>query len=382
MAEPETYQILCPQCESKITIPALAHRQKARCPHCGHTITTCYRHATDSALALSLTALIFLLLTLPFNFLSFKASGQQHSIDLIEGMSVLITNDYLSLGIITALATLILPGLVLLGIATLSIAMKISTPQPWMLHIQRVISLLTPWSMAEIFLLGTIVSVIKITSLADISIGLSFYAFVLFTLNMTACLIFYDEHRVKLWLYQGQLPLLKKLTRRKASLSIQRTWAFIFTAWLFYIPANTLPIMHTELFGKDEPNTLLGGVITLWNSGSYPVAIVIFIASVVVPVVKLVILIWLNYTVQSRTYNQPIHQTRLYKFTEFIGRWSMVDVFVVAVLVALIQLGNTISVYPGPAALAFCAVVFVTMIAAMTFDARLIWLSKDTVNNE
>lgn len=102
-------------------------------------------------------------------------------------------------------------------------------------------------------------------------------------------------------------------------------------------------------------------------------ALIILIASVIVPVAKIIILAWLNYSVQRQKTNSQLLRVRYYRATEAIGRWSMIDVFVVAVLVALIQMGNTLSIYPGQAALAFCAVVFVTMIAAMTFDSRLIW---------
>ena len=120
----------------------------------------------------------------------------------------------------------------------------------------------------------------------------------------------------------------------------------------------------------------MGGVISLWQSGSYPIAGVIFGASIVIPIAKLAILARLTYAVQYHELTRPDRQIRYYRFIEFIGRWSMIDVFVVAILVALIQLGSTLSIYPGPAALAFCALVFVTMLAAMTFDTRLIWQQR------
>jgi paraquat-inducible protein A len=176
-----------------------------------------------------------------------------------------------------------------------------------------------------------------------------------------------------LWLHEGELPPPKPLEEKQASSSIQRTWALLLTATILYIPANVLPIMRTEFFGQETPNTIIGGVITLWEGGSYPIAIIILVASVVVPVAKIIILCWLNLSVQLGRTGSTQLRIRYYRITEAIGRWSMIDVFVVAVLVALIQMGNTLSIFPGPAALAFCAVVFTTMIAAMTFDSRLIW---------
>ena len=227
--------------------------------------------------------------------------------------------------------------------------------------------------MAEIFLVGTLVSLIKITELADVSIGMSFYAFIGFSAFTAISIAQFDTTRFALWLRQGEAPSPKPLSQAQANASIQRTWALLFTACLLYIPANVLPIMYTELFGQETPNTIIGGVISLWESGSYPVALIILIASVIVPVAKIIILAWLNYSVQRQKTNSQLLRVRYYRATEAIGRWSMIDVFVVAVLVALIQMGNTLSIYPGQAALAFCAVVFVTMIAAMTFDSRLIW---------
>lgn len=370
---PASSQITCEQCECVVALPSLAHRQRAVCPRCGHTLLTHRRNDAQALLAYACSAFVFLLLSLPFNFLSFRASGQKHNIDLPAGLTVLIENDYLSLAIITGLATLLLPGLVLLGFITLGVARLRDTPTRFVRRTYRMVVLLMPWSMAEIFLVGTLVSLIKITELADVSVGMSFYAFIGFTLGTTMAMLYFDKNRYAMWLNNGRLPQPVPLTGVRASHSMQRTWALLITASLLYIPANILPIMHTELFGRSDPNTIIGGVITLWESGSYPVALIILIASVIVPVAKIAILGWLNYSVQTGQLRSKKLRIRYYRFTEVIGRWSMIDVFVVAVLVALIQLGNSLSIYPGPAALAFCAVVFVTMIAAMTFDSRLIW---------
>ena len=376
MSAPPLCNITCPQCEANVNVPALQNKQRAVCPRCGYTLSIYHRNDMPASLALSLSAMIFLVLSLPFNFLSFRANGQQNSIDLPGGLNVLVEQDYVTLAVITGMATLVLPGLVLTGLIILLSCRLLTTPSPWMKLLLRWVEWLMPWSMAEIFLLGTLVSLIKITSLADIAIGLSFYAFVLFSVCMSAALFYFDDTRLKLWLHNGELPQVTPLTPHVASLSIQRTWALLFTALILYIPANALPIMSTELFGSSEPNTIMGGVISLWESGSYPVAMVIFVASIVIPVAKLVVLARLTYAVQFKEPTNPGRQIRYYRFIEFIGRWSMIDVFVVAILVALIQLGSTLAIHPGPAALAFCALVFITMLAAMTFDSRLIWQQR------
>ncbi len=155
--------------------------------------------------------------------------------------------------------------------------------------------------------------------------------------------------------------------------SIQRTWALLLTAGVLYIPANVLPIMQTEIFGRVSDSTIFGGVVVLWEHGSYPVALVILIASVFIPLAKLFALVWLSFSVSRQHQTRPRERTVLYRLTELVGRWSMVDIFVVAILVALIQLGGLMSIHPGPASLAFAGVVVVTMFAAMSFDPRLIW---------
>jgi paraquat-inducible protein A len=155
--------------------------------------------------------------------------------------------------------------------------------------------------------------------------------------------------------------------------SIQRTLALLVTAVLLYIPANVLPIMTTDQLGRSVDSTIIGGVILLIDMGSYPVAAVIFIASVLVPVGKFCSMFWLCWSVIRHHRSSRRQRTVLYRVTEFVGRWSMTDVFVVTILVALIQMGGLLRITPGAAAVAFGGVVIVTMLAAESFDPRLIW---------
>jgi paraquat-inducible protein A len=155
--------------------------------------------------------------------------------------------------------------------------------------------------------------------------------------------------------------------------SIQRTLALLLTACILYIPANLYPIMITEQLGTAEGSTILGGVILLIHHDAIPVALVIFLFSVMVPVGKLMAMFYLVWTVKRRSPVSARQRTTMYQITEFVGKWSMVDVFVVAILVALVHLGGLLSIRPGIAALSFAGVVIVTMLAAESFDPRLIW---------
>ncbi len=162
--------------------------------------------------------------------------------------------------------------------------------------------------------------------------------------------------------------------------SLQRTLALLVTGCLLYIPANLLPIMITDQLGSSEPSTIIGGVVLLVQLGSIPVAGVIFIASVMVPISKFAAMYYLCWCAAKEAPSNALKMSKLYRITEFIGKWSMVDVFVVAILVALVSLGGVLVIRPGAAAMAFAGMVMVTMVAAESFDPRLLWDKMDDVN--
>jgi paraquat-inducible protein A len=155
--------------------------------------------------------------------------------------------------------------------------------------------------------------------------------------------------------------------------SIGRTWAFLIAAMALYVPANTLPIMYTSsLFGSQD-DTIMSGVLFLWEDGSWYLALIVFVASILVPLAKIIGLAVLLVSVQLGSAWSPRQRALLYRAIESVGRWSMLDIFVVALLVTVVQLTALASVRAGPAALAFGAVVVLTMLAAQSFDPRLIW---------
>ncbi|MFT5759940.1 MAG: paraquat-inducible protein A [Alteromonadaceae bacterium] len=155
--------------------------------------------------------------------------------------------------------------------------------------------------------------------------------------------------------------------------SIQQTVALLMTSVILLIPANFLPIMSTTFLAVKTQSTILGGVILLWQHQSYLVATVVFFASIVIPIGKLMALAWLCYEVRFRGFRSKSLGQKLYRLTEVIGKWSMIDVYVVAILVAMVQMGMMMKIEPGVAAIAFSGLVITTMLAAITFDPRLIW---------
>ena len=176
-------------------------------------------------------------------------------------------------------------------------------------------------------------------------------------------------------------PRCGSLVHKRTPYSIQESWALVIASIIFYIPANMLPMMHVYTFAGIESDTIISGVIYFFNSGSYLIAAVIFIASIIVPITKVAILIYLLISVQLKSAIRKKERKRLYVLTEVIGKWSMVDVYVVAIMIALVHFEGLTQIEAGDGAIFFLLVVISTMLGAKRFDARLIWDIKEKENN-
>ncbi len=163
-----------------------------------------------------------------------------------------------------------------------------------------------------------------------------------------------------------------RLHLRKSN-GMARTWAMLSTSIILLFPANLLPIMTVTSLGEKEPNTIIEGIEHFVQSGDYFIAIIIFFASILVPVFKVVGIMLIMISIQKRWKTWLKHRTLMFRTIKFIGRWSMLDIFVIAVMVALVNFGTLTSITPAPAATYFAAVVISTMLASNTFDTRLIW---------
>ncbi len=174
-------------------------------------------------------------------------------------------------------------------------------------------------------------------------------------------------------------PRCGSVLHQRFPLSLQRVLAWLLVGFMCYIPANALPMLITSTLGKATPNTIVGGVVELIRYGAWEVALIVFVASVVIPIAKFFVLLYLVYSIRTKVNLDAHTRIRLYDVVEFIGRWSMIDVFVVAILTALVQLGFLASINPGVAALFFALSVAFTMLSAQALDPRLIW---DSVEQE
>jgi len=350
-------------------------------------------------------------LVFAFDFLSFSTRGIGHTMSFVDAAGSLADYHYPSLAILLLATTVGLPAFYLFSLIYLCTGARAGARLPGAVVLARSLRPLEPWLMSDVFIVGVLVALIKIVSLADVHVGPSFVAFCVYSLLLIRTFSLVDW--VTLWdaiaphpvsadtlgqaldyqrsgdsqqlmvCHACDTPFVVNQSHRcprcgKRHIShgvdrLQLTWALLIAALILYIPANVYPILSTVTLGEAEPQTIIGGVIGLVAHGSWPIALVIFVASIVVPISKILAMGWLCLAAQYGWYASAYDKTRLYRITEKVGRWSMIDVFVVAILGSLVQAGALMAIHPGPAALSFAAVVVITMIAALTFDTRRLW---------
>ena len=396
--------ILCPQCDLLVTLPPLDREHKANCPRCGTVLTARWSSPRQRPTAYALAALFMLVLSNLFPFIYMKVAGISSEVKMMEIPQVMFSEDYSSLGTFFILFVQTVPAFCLVTI--LLLVNRIRMPQKLKYRLARVLFQLKSWGMAEIFLTGVLVSFVKLMAYGDIGVGSSFIPWCLFcVLQLRA---FQCVDRRWLWddiapmpaypptlkpgiqgirqgvrscscctaiLPAGQLECSRCHTKGhpRRHNSLQWTVALLVTAIMLYLPANILPIMITDLLGDKMPSTILAGVILLWGEGSYPVAMVIFIASIMVPTLKMIAIAWLCLDARGHGRRDRERMHLMYEVVEFVGRWSMIDVFVIAVLSSLVRMGALMNIYPAIGALMFAMVVIITMLAATVFDPRLSW---------
>jgi len=403
--------MLCPQCDLMTRLPPLNTGQKASCPRCHTTLTANWSEPRRRPSGYALAALFMLLLANLFPFVNMHVSGLSSEITLMEIPQVMVSEDYASLATLFLLFVQAVPAFCM--VAILLLVNPLPLPQPLRVLMARILFQLKSWGMAEIFLAGVLVSFVKLMAYGDIGIGSSFLPWCLFCLLQLRA--FQCVDRRWLWRQIAPEPMFSSAPRAGISglrqglrscpcctavlqvdryrctrcgtaayarrrHSLQWTMALLLTSFLIYIPANIMPIMVTEALGDKMSSNIMAGVILLWSDGSYPVALVIFIASIMVPSLKMLAIGWLCWDARGHGSRDSEKMHLVYEVVEFVGRWSMIDVFVIAVLSALVRIGQLMNIYPAVGALLFAAVVILTMFAAMTFDPRLTW-DREPENN-
>ncbi len=395
----------CPGCGLLQMAPALTPGASAQCARCPTILRRASTHRLEHIIALTATALVLLTLMCTFALMSVESAGIRHVADLFSGPEELVRQDMAPLAAVVLFVTVLAPFARLLG--TLYVLIRAHERQPPR-HLRQVFALserLRPWSMIEVFVLGVFVAYVKLGGLVEIGLRTGVYAL----LALTIVLVWVDAalDREKVWERlddhgdrpdalrcggstdpigcetcglvspgdpaRGRCPRCGGRLHPRRRNSIERTWALVIAAAILYIPANYYPVLTVVQLGAGQPSTILGGVEELVQTREYPLAALVFFASILVPVLKLCGLSFMLIATQTGRAGWLRDRTRLYHIVRFIGRWSMIDIFMESLLGALVTFGAVITIQPGVGALAFCAVVVLTMFAAETFDPRLMW---------
>ncbi|MEO1190681.1 MAG: paraquat-inducible protein A [Pseudomonadota bacterium] len=381
------------------------------CLRCGRRLRRVVVNSMLESFALAIAGFALMTIAVLMPFITLDFNGRLHHADLVSGIWDFARLGFHELAVFVLITTVVAPFATMTLVALIPLLLRLPKPPkivvPMMIWVER----LTPWAMIEVYLLALFVAYTKIVDLAKVEFGPAFYALaamMLVTVMLKARVDHgsfwsrfeargvthrppgsdvgssYSCHGCGLWLRlwsrarQGardglRCPRCSTRVHKRKPQSLSRTWALLITALVLYVPANTYPVMTVVSLGKSYPSTILGGVEELLHAGMWPLALLIFFASVTVPFLKIFALILLLITTQRGSHWRLRDRTRLYRLVETIGRWSMIDIFVVSILIALVQVGQLATIYPGFGATCFAAVVVVTMLAAHSFDPRLMW---------
>lgn len=429
--------IACHECDFVQRHVAVPPGATVRCRRCNGVI---YRHPAtdfDHAIAWSLTGLILLVLANVFPVLHLAVGGHHTDASLFSGAQALYRSG--QPGVATLVVGILIVAPLLLFLLQMGVLLPLRSARlpPHFGVAMRLLSRLDHWIMFDVFMLAVIVAVVKLSSLAEVTPGPGLWAFLVLMLAATASAMSYDRH--VLWERYAELagepggdgkgdgpdagmaagapgrasalasglvacsecgllcqwhpvavggharcPRCATPLHPRKTNSLSRTWALLLAGYVLFIPANLLPITITSSLVGVQADTIMSGVLYFWHEGAYDLAIIIFTASIFVPLAKLLALTVLAWSAQCRSTWEPLQRTRLYRMVEFVGKWSMLDVFVVAMLARLVQFSSLASIEPGPGAIAFASVVVITMFGALSFDPRLLWdpLEKDRHSGE
>jgi paraquat-inducible protein A len=401
----------CRDCGQIQVLPPLSPGSRAICVRCDAELRHTRRDPLLLPLALNLSALILFGLGATLTTLSVSTAGQQRVAELISGPSAMERFGLWEVSLVVLVTTVIAPLVRVISMLAVLIGLRLKRPPSALRTIYAWVEHVRPWSMVEIYLLGLFVAYVRLGDMATVGLGPAVYALGGLMVIMVLADYTLDDQAV----WEALVPLKRRggprsvradrvappplrwrigcdtcglvnravpgvqclrcgfrLHERKPA-ALQRCWAFSIAALVLYVPANLYPVLTVVKLGAGQPSTILGGVRELIRVGMWPLAALVFFASVAVPVLKLIGLGILLISTHMGTDDWLKDRTTLYRIIDAIGRWSMIDIFMASILVALVQFGQIASVYPGAGAVAFAGVVILTMLAAHSFDPRLMW---------
>lgn len=403
----------CHDCGLVHRVSGLADGTTAVCTRCGSVLFRHRENSIEHALALNLAALLLFAVANTYPLMTLRLGGREQATTLWRGVTALHETGMTGLAGLVFLVAILVPLLKITGAIAVLATVRAGRRPSWLAPAFRRVVALRPWAMSEVYLLGLIVAWVKLRDLATIELDIALFALVTMILIMIWAETVLEPHEV--WeriapqirtapdeaIDQaalarchgcGQLvpladpsgsdhhtscPRCRAALHRRKPESLARTTALLIAATILYIPANLYPIMTVISLGQGHPDTILSGVVTLIAVGMWPVALLVFFASITVPVLKLIGLTWLLASVRRGSTRRQRDRTVMYRLIEVVGRWSMVDIFMISILAALVSLDQIATIVPGIGAAAFAVVVILTMLASEAFDPRLIWDARE-----
>lgn len=430
--------IACHECDLLQRESEVPPEGVLRCARCHATLYRRHANSLDRTLAYALAACALWIISNSFPIVGLAVNGDLVETTMFGAVRVLYQDGMWPLSALIFITTMLMPACQALGLVWLMLPLRLGRTPYRADVVFRTLRVAQEWGMTEVLILGLLVALVKLSHIASVVTGPALWSFGALMLMLAAAASAFDardlwtrlegipdagpafdsdtpfpaataaacglcvchdcglltraapaETRdardyanvhapVRLHAHPGHCPRCGAHLHLRKPDSLARTWAYLIAAIILYIPANVLPVMDTSsLFGAQK-DTIMSGVVYLWTSGSWPLAVLVFIASIAVPMLKILAISFLALMANFRSTWQPDQRARIYRIVELVGRWSMLDIYVIAVLTALVQFNALATVRAGPAAIAFGAVVVLTMFAAMSFDPRLIWDKRET----
>ena len=389
----------CPECGLRLRLPKLRQGQEADCPRCHHKLVSIEPEPYPIVLACAAAALLLMVLVYSQPFVTVYMTGLFARLTLPEIMLAPLENDWGFLGFVMSVFVFGAPLLFLLMCMYVYISLSRQGRARYLLGAVRLLERLREWIMVDVFFISMLVAYIKLSAVAGVRFGAAFWlmpplAILLLrtavatpkhwlyyqihrrnrerlfqaapnTVCCTRCLYFRPASESRCGVCGSEL-----FQRRPGSLKVSA--AFLIAAAILYVPANLLPIMISENPMEKEVSTIMSGIIYMWDKGDKPIAAVIFSASILVPTLKILSMTVLLWSARFGLV-MDVHKMSLqYRITEMVGRWSMIDIFVIIILMSTFHTPIA-RVTPGPASVYFCTVVILTMLSAHFYDVRLLW---------
>jgi paraquat-inducible protein A len=403
--------IACPDCGLAQRLPAIEPGRVAECARCRRLFARPLPARLNAALAFCIAAALLWVPGSSASLLLISTAGAVREGGIASGVRALWDSGFPFLGLVVAAFALATPWLYLVLLAYVLARVSAARARPSgnaLPHVgaaYRCVKLLRPWMMLEVYLLGCCVAYSRVEQVAYVRVETAGWCLLAATLLALLAIAELDERMVwdalaaparvpgsadpagarpaaaigcpvcSLLVEAHAAPCPRcgaRLSARKPA-ALQRTAALVLTGFVLYIPANVLPVVSIERYGQVESDTILGGVLELARSGLWPLATIVFVASIVIPLAKLFGLSWNLLLTRRRSARLLVARTELHRLIDAVGRWSNIDIFMVSLLVALVQFGALTQVRAQPGAVAFACVVIITMLAAMAFDTRLMW---------